>query len=85
MTGTLPDLSTTLKIYMSLLITSYEVKRNFSKLSIIKKQTLINYVEEWLNYVSILSIETVITAVWGGGYAFNNVWEMKQWRDLSDN
>ena len=57
-----PNLPTSLKIGTTLLIISYEAERNLPKLSN-KKQMLINYVEERLNYLSLLSIETVLSAI----------------------
>ena len=64
---------------MSLLITSYGTdERKVSKLSIIKKQMLINYLEEWLNYVPIPSLETVLTAIGGSDSAFKNGCEERQ-------
>jgi hypothetical protein len=45
---------------MTLLITIYEAERNFSKLPVIIKKS-INMLEERLNYLSILSVESDIT------------------------
>lgn len=44
------------KIYMTLLITHFEAKWNFSKLSVMKT-TLNSYIELSLNCFSILSVE----------------------------
>lgn len=56
-----PNLTTILKIYLTIPITSCEAERNFSKLSIIKNKYRSTMLEDRLNYLAILSIENDIT------------------------
>lgn len=56
-----PNLTTILKIFITLPITSCEAERNFSKLSIIKNKYRSTMLESRLNDLSILSIENDIT------------------------
>jgi hypothetical protein len=46
---------------MTLPITTYEAKRNFSQRSLIKNKLQLTTIEERLNYLSILSTENGIT------------------------
>jgi hypothetical protein len=51
-----PNLTTIMKIYIALPITSCEAEKNFFKLSIIKNKFWSTKLEERMNYLFILSV-----------------------------
>ena len=55
-----PNLTTVLKLYLTMPIMSCEAERKFSKLSFIKNKFQSTMIEEHLNYLCILSLENDI-------------------------
>ena len=60
LTEVFPNISTALKLYLAMTITSCEAEINFSKLAFIKNKFRSTMSEDRLNYLSILSIENDI-------------------------